>query len=563
MITKFFKPFLDPRHGQLVISAILGLITFLGFTIYQVINTRNIEINQAHHTSMNFSQLISEQISGTFEKVDLGLKNINLIVREKGPNYHWDKKKFEEILTNELSYVPEVKSYRVVDEFGDSLGITLEQTNIAKHNKNIADRKYFQALKTNPKDELVISEPLLSKTLGVWVVVLTRRLYSFDGTFKGAIITNLELANFENIFKKLNIGKNGHVILMDYKNRYLWARHPTSAKHIGKVLPLHPNFEELLAEDHDAGAIRTHAVINPVPTMNGYKVNRAYNFMVVAALAESDYLGIWKTQCEFISVGIIFMLVVFIFIFHSYLLSLDQLEVQRINLIESSKMSTLGEMAAGIAHEINNPLAIILGLGKQLKTNLMAEPIDKEALIKSIDKVIRTTDRIAGIVKGLRYFSRDGSKDPFEEVNVAQLVGDTVEFTKDKLQSCGVTLRISNFDQQLTIEARAVEISQVLFNLINNAVDAVENLPDKWVEITLQVQPDYINLRVTDSGSGLPQELHNKIFEPFFTTKEVGKGTGLGLSISIGIIRSHGGVLKIDHTSQNTCFLLTLPIRQF
>ena len=111
----------------------------------------------------------------------------------------------------------------------------------------------------------------------------------------------------------------------------------------------------------------------------------------------------------------------------------------------------------------------------------------------------------------------------------------------------------------MTLAARSVHIAQVLLNLLHNASDAVSGTPDPWIWLEVIERNESVELRITDSGKGIPLLIQEKIFQPFFTTKDVGTGTGLGLSISMGIIRDHGGQLEIDNNCPNTCFVIRLP----
>lgn len=231
-------------------------------------------------------------------------------------------------------------------------------------------------------------------------------------------------------------------------------------------------------------------------------------------------------------------------------------------LLNSGKLMALGEMAGGIAHEINNPLAIIKTRSEQLREIVDDVPLDV-TLIKAITSdVEKTTDRIARIVQGLRTFSRDGSSDPFQAVNLRELVSDTISFCHERFRSCGIELRVEPIDESLQFEGRATQISQVLLNLLNNAHDAIFNSQEKWVKVSALRAGENIEIRVVDSGAGIPVEIQKKIFQPFFTTKEIGKGTGIGLSISFGIVRAHHGEIRIDDKCANTCFIVRLPLQQ-
>lgn len=236
-----------------------------------------------------------------------------------------------------------------------------------------------------------------------------------------------------------------------------------------------------------------------------------------------------------------------------------ELEVQKIINIHNSKMSALGEMAGGIAHEINTPLATMKMLVGSTAREVDKEIFDIDFVNDKLKKINITIDRIAKIVKGLKTFSRDGSKDPFNEALVKSIIEDTVFLCKEKFVNRSVDLRLHFQDEKEHCECRAVQISQVLLNLLSNSLDALEGLPEKWIEIKQFSDELNAYISVTDSGSGIPKNIIQKIFDPFFTTKGVEKGTGLGLSISLGIIKDHQGEMYVNEESPNTQFVIKLP----
>ncbi len=235
-----------------------------------------------------------------------------------------------------------------------------------------------------------------------------------------------------------------------------------------------------------------------------------------------------------------------------------QLELTKAKSIASAKLASLGEMAGGVAHEINNPLAVISLNASQLAELIEDEDIKKEDLKGFVEKIIKTTSRIDRIVKGLKSFARGGESDPFISTSIKTIVENTLELCSEKLKKHSVDLRLKNI-LDIAIECRESQIGQVLLNLISNAVDATDKLTDRWVEVELKDLDGYIVIDVTDSGNGIPEEVAEKIMQPFFTTKDVGKGTGLGLSISKGIIESHKGRFRLDRKSQHTKFSILLP----
>ncbi|MBY0471918.1 GHKL domain-containing protein, partial [bacterium] len=234
--------------------------------------------------------------------------------------------------------------------------------------------------------------------------------------------------------------------------------------------------------------------------------------------------------------------------------------LERAKVLHASRLSALGEMAGGVAHEINSPLAIIAGVSQRLKRSVESGDIQKEKFLSDIEKIEKTAFRIAQIIKGLRYFARDAALDPCELASLNTLIEDSLTFCRERFSLNGIELRISPIPQEWQLECRAVQIPQVLLNLLNNSFDAIQSLEEKWVSIEVSKTDRSFEIHVTDSGSGIPVEIQSKIMDPFFTTKEVGKGTGLGLSISKGIIESHGGTFCLVPESPHTQFKISLPV---
>ena len=237
----------------------------------------------------------------------------------------------------------------------------------------------------------------------------------------------------------------------------------------------------------------------------------------------------------------------------------QDLEDEKLRAVHSSKMASLGEMAGGVSHEINNPLSIIEGNAAKIIRVLEKETLDIEELKKAAGKIETTTERIAKIIRGLRSFSRDGAKDPFIPTTIQSLIDETLSFCEARLTNHRIQLKINPFDPELKIDCRGVQLSQVILNLINNSSDAIQSLSNPWIQLNVQDLGASIEISVTDSGKGIPTEVAEKIMQPFFTTKGIGKGTGLGLSINKGIIESHQGKFYLDTDCPNTRFVIELP----
>jgi signal transduction histidine kinase len=228
--------------------------------------------------------------------------------------------------------------------------------------------------------------------------------------------------------------------------------------------------------------------------------------------------------------------------------------------IQAAKFSLLGEMSAGIAHEIANPLAVILNRAKLTARKYKED----EYLTESFQKIEKMVVRITTIVATMKNFSRDATKDQMTSTPLSAIIQDALDLSQEKIRLCGVQVKMTVDLDNIEISCRGIEISQVLLNLISNACDALEELQEKWISIDVKIKPDsdLIQIIVKDSGTGVPRELRQQIMQPFFTTKEIGKGTGIGLSISKGILEAHKGNLTLNANCPNTEFIVSLPLIQ-
>jgi signal transduction histidine kinase len=233
----------------------------------------------------------------------------------------------------------------------------------------------------------------------------------------------------------------------------------------------------------------------------------------------------------------------------------ESLELERMKSMHASKLATLGEMAAGMAHEINNPLAIIAG-----STQLLAKNIHQpERLATRIETIQKSVDRITRIVTGLRKFSRSAVKSIRKTEALQTILQESLIITDAKAKRHNTLIKVAEV-QPLYVSCDAVEIEQVLVNLINNGIDAIKANREPWIEVKIFQDLNQAVVQVIDSGPGISHDLEAKLFQPFFTTKAVGEGTGLGLSISKGILDQHHATIAINRTFSNTCFEIRFPL---
>ena len=239
-----------------------------------------------------------------------------------------------------------------------------------------------------------------------------------------------------------------------------------------------------------------------------------------------------------------------------------QLDASRMQIASSARLSALGMMAGGIAHEINNPLGIIHAYASDLLEMARESEVTTAAVERASTRIVETARRIENIIKSLRHLAREGNTDPMLPASMQELIEGILELSRERCRMNSIRLTCSLSDPDLRVTCREVQIAQAILNLVQNAFDAVvENAGNKWIEISVEAAGDSVVVSVSDSGPGVPSHIRERIMEPFFTTKPIGKGMGLGLSLAQSIAKQHGGELTLGELEGHTCFSLTLPLR--
>ena len=270
----------------------------------------------------------------------------------------------------------------------------------------------------------------------------------------------------------------------------------------------------------------------------------------------------------------------------------DRLAEQQ-SLMHAEKLATVGQLAAGMAHEINNPVCYVqsnlgslreylnklFGLIESLEGAMRDERLSVAQRIELIEEhkrrceytliatdlpmlleeCLEGVERIRNIVQNLRDFSRIDTAEGFRLFDVHRAIETTLSIVRTL--AGGSTCFSTDFENLPLIECNPTELNQVLMNILVNATQAVDR--DGLIEIRTGQKEDWVWIEIRDNGSGIDEAVMRRIFEPFYTTKEVGKGTGLGLSISHGIVKKHGGEITVrSRPGQGTAFRITLPVRQ-
>lgn len=236
-------------------------------------------------------------------------------------------------------------------------------------------------------------------------------------------------------------------------------------------------------------------------------------------------------------------------------------EIEHERLIQQGIMSDLWLMTAGIAHEINNPLAII-----SLHSNALAKKtadIDNKKLSEKFDHnlevIIKSVDRISKIIKSIKYFTRDSNNDAFELVSINKILSEIEDLFESKFTSLGIKFVVNVSDEDIKINCNSAQLEQALISLLTNAIDALSGINDPVIKIVAHGEGGKLFVTVEDNGIGIDAKIEKQIMKFFYSAKETGEGAGIGLSIAKKIIEDNKGELKLICLKPAT-FQVILPL---
>jgi signal transduction histidine kinase len=532
----------------------MGIITSYAYTKIKSEHIQETK-DEASHTSENVRQYLLGLISRGNNYINQSevillnykLRNINLSPLEIS-------KILDDLLPNDSEFELLIMSKQDGHYLANSQWNSKPQMMESQKSTTLLDRDYFTMLQKNSKIEFFISNPIKSKTTGKWILVIAKRRYDLNANFIGEDHVTVSIEKVAAALKLENLDSESTIAIYNSENELL-VRNPLVEEKLGKKVPVVAELEPFLADGKKN--LIGFCPIDKFDKIFGYSLIKELGIRILWGKSYEKVIA--PVNAEFKIIGLIELILLLIAIF--YLLSkyknLEEIEILQIQESNHSRMAMIGEFAAGVAHEINNPLTIIIGNAQSLITkNELENTSAKENRVK---KIIEMSERVSKIVKSLKNLGHSSQADDFVDYEFNQVINDVLQIVNIKLKESEI--KFNNLvSEGLIIRCVPALMSQVLLNLFSNSIYAVSSLPEKWIELKTENDDENIYIHFTDSGHGIPKHIQAKLMSTFYTTKPIGVGTGLGLSICKRIIKQQGGEFYIAEDHANTRFTISFPI---
>lgn len=395
-------------------------------------------------------------------------------------------------------------------------------------------------------------------------------IISVKKEFKGRpwlLRATIDFVSFNNLVENIRIGETGFALIINRKNEF--QTNPRVNFSLGRAM--YDRFLDDTNRDNDGVQIFTHkhrpgkefiyvsAFLKNGEWLLVYRQNTSDAFSIIRRVQNLAVLILVIG-----SIGIVTMAVLFSRRIVGFVARADkEKEMMNQQMIETGKLASIGELASGVAHEINNPVAIMVEEAGWIQDLLEDESFAKSENLDEFDRAlnqIRTQGkRCKEITHKLLSFARK-TEAANQKIDIGELIREIVDLAHQRTKYSKVNIETAISNALPCIAASRTELQQILLNLINNAIDAME-AAGGTVKVSCRFVLDHIHIQVSDNGPGIPESNLSRIFDPFFTTKPVGKGTGLGLSICYGIARKMGGTIEVSSDlNQGTTFEVRIPV---
>ena len=600
---KLLHRFIHGLHttSVLVLGAVIMIIMVWVLSFLRLWQDKQFVIEQAHANVQNIAISFKEHSLASVRNTDQALRIIK---------YHYELNG-----SKDFGLLNGYFDQGVIDfSFLNQVGIINEQgiyefSNLKNHKKvDLSDREHFQFHKQNAASPLFISKPVLGRASGKWSIQLTRRLNYPDGRFKGVAVASFNPNYFLDFHRQIDLGQDSSISLIGLDGYVRTLRLGGMVRFDDSMLRLNLPKQFLNAND---GWFISDQFFDHIKRLYVFARLNDQPLFVLVGMRETEVLAEYnRLQSSYMQASSVltFLIVLFVTVAVFFIrraekinaqlrLSYEELDAAKQHEIEmssrltqSEKLAALGQLAAVVAHEINNPMAFVasnlttlhkyadviaklMQAAQQLQEQQMTaqefenlkKTLNFDFVLSDLRTILDETQegvvRVKHIVDDLKNFARGDPQQAWVMSDIRHGIESTLNIVNHEIKYRAEV--VWDWQDLPLMECIPSQINQVFLNLIVNAAQAMPSERVGTITLCSGIQGKTIWIEVRDNGAGMTEDVLSRIFEPFYTTKAVGVGTGLGLSVSLGIVQRHHGQLTVSsELGRGTTLRVVLPLRQ-
>jgi len=532
-----------------ILTAIFFVLVIVPILIISIFSIKNLKERSIQKIGVLEKRLVQYQKETITSYLNQQLELLSTIVGMFSMEQMADKKQLEQLYIS-INRSGDIVDLQIIDSSGKQLSY------VGPYRKNLQGKNYYEALWF--QDVLVSGEHISDVFKGVrnfphLVVAVTDPLKNY------VLRATINSETFNSILHSAQIGPNGDAFIVNRQGQF----QTPSLLGLDEL----PEEDKQLLKYHE-GALVTS--LGPYLYATQWMRHGHWLIMVKSKISESLQLYIESRNRHLYIIGVISVIILTGAMILSIFLvgKLEQTDRQRADLdhqmVQVEKMATVGRLAAGIAHEINNPLQMITTQSGWIEELLPEEDSEKvknlEEYKKAIDRIRFHAKRAGTVTQRLLGFSRKMSSEK-EFVNINELIEETISFIVNEAINKEIAIELNLAEDLPSTMTDGPQLQQVLLNVLNNGLDAVDE--GGKIDITTKELRNSIIIDFADNGPGISREVKRQIFDPFFTTKDPGQGTGLGLYICYDIMKKLGGKIDVKNGADGgAVFTLVVPVRR-
>ncbi|WP_080761307.1 hybrid sensor histidine kinase/response regulator [Rhizobium rhizogenes] len=536
-------------------SIILGLC-IVSLLSYELWRSHAAAQDEAEKTVFNLVHVMSEQVARTVQSIDLNLQDIAAEIA-KNPGLPDNDSTFRGELHKRLATLPYVRALFVIGADGF---ISHDTDYPSTPHVSLADREYFRVHQSDASVQMQISGPLKSRSVGVWFISMSRRINAPNGDFRGIVVAAVEPLYFERFYRQMWMGDGTILLLLE--NGTLLARSPENDLAMGTSFAAVEPFRSLL-KTNSHGVLWGPSPIDGVPRLTGYQRVDSAPIVMLMTLNENELMRAWHSHATVAVIGAAILLLLLLALEWLSRRNRHREELARLRSVQTQRLEAIGRFAGGIAHDLGNLMRIV----RSGVTVIRPMIEDKPNALAALDEIDLSLVAGRNMVSQLLSYAKD-TKIRLEAADINVLVSEVLPILGQAAGPISTVVTTLAEEEAISL-VDEIQFKSSLVNLVLNARDSMPLGGIIAIDVRIAEEAEvngsarWIDVNVSDEGTGMTDDVRHQAFDPFFTTKDSGSGSGVGLSQVLDFVRQCSGRVEVfSRKDSGTTIRLRLPLEE-